>query len=367
MHAIVNITEGPWTGRLAAINEFNVAGPYEYSVVNVGDLYLIFNRQRRFNLHTSEETNRITIVQSPSPNEKSWLVGDVSNINKGTDPRFPNFFRMENFQNTGHALEIRACGDQEFNYDDNISDWMQIGVHLDGLQTPGCSAPLRARQTNPPSPMPSVAPSVSIAPTSMPTSAPSSSPSVSPSIAPSSAPTISTETVTCLGIDQPGLVPVSYHMGNQTCAWIAQHKGWKTFLCREGFEAFEQCQATCDSCNVQVSSSNSSCEDSAKMFYVNPTMGNRRCIWFGMFLKRSPQWKERFCARNQPAYHHCPETCGKCIDTCEDQADKEFYVNRHFGRRNCAWLADKPMVQASLCKEGHDAYEYCSETCNSCP
>jgi hypothetical protein len=41
-------------------------------------------------------------------------------------------------------------------------------------------------------------------------------------------------------------------------------------------------------------------------------------------------------------------------------------VNRKRGYKDCAWLATHPMWQPLLCKPGHRAYQYCSESCNSC-
>ena len=133
-----------------------------------------------------------------------------------------------------------------------------------------------------------------------------------------------TEEVVCE--DTTDLVPVSSRHGNRTCAWIGGHMSWKTYLCREGYEAFEQCQETCNSCDSQVTNPepNDSCEDSKKMFYVDKRLGHMRCYFFGQFLSRNPQLKPKFCAPDQNAYDECPDTCGKCTDSCEDQPDKYF-------------------------------------------
>lgn len=348
----VNVTEGSWVGTIAGLTNYDVIRPEDYMIVNVGDLYLQFNRANKFNLFTHDDPNQITIVRGPAPNAQSELLGSVSQVNKYL---FPTVHRIENFQVMGSDLVIEACEQKYLSrISTDLPDIIRVSIYLDdGVQSSSCNEP-----TPSPSKVPSNRPSA--VPT---TSSPSFEPSSSPSAAPSGSPTLD-----CAGMDQPGLIPVSHQLGNKTCQWIANNPTWKTFLCQEGYEAFEQCQETCGSCNAKVAemSSSDTCEDSRKIFYVNEHLGNRRCFWVNRFLERNPKWKDRVCAPDQEAYSRCPETCGKCSDACEDQPDATFYVNRRQGWQNCEWLAKRPIWQAMLCIEGHNAYKYCNELCDTC-
>jgi hypothetical protein len=351
--------EGAWTGNIAAITNYDVARPEDYIVVKVHDIYLQFNRANKFNLFTGDYPNQITIVLGTSPDARSSLLGAVSLLNPSLD-RYPTIHRIEDFQGSGSDLVIEAC-EQDYlsRTSTELPDIIRVSVHLDdGVQTSMCF---------PPTPSPTASPT--LYPTPMPSSAPSSSPSEAPSSLPSAAPSSSPSSRDCTGMDEPNLlVPVSHQMGNRTCQWISDHKQYKKLLCQKGYEAFEQCQETCDSCNAQgpEPTTSDTCEDSRKMLYVNAALGNRRCFEVGMFLERNPYWKVHVCAPDAPAYDHCPEACGACKDTCEDQPDKTFYVNRRQGHRDCAWLAARPLWRAHLCKEGHDANRYCNESCDTC-
>jgi hypothetical protein len=168
--------------------------------------------------------------------------------------------------------------------------------------------------------------------------------------------------------DQEGLIPVNRLLGPRTCAWIASDKVWKDFLCQDGYEAYEKCKVTCNSCNAPkpvprpLEEMPLKCEDSNKMFFMNEQLGSGRCI----SLARNPDLRSRLCVPEEVAYHMCPETCGKCTDDCKDKPGRSFLVNRKRGYKDCAWLATHPMWQPLLCKPGHSAYQDCSETCNSC-
>lgn len=69
-------------------------------------------------------------------------------------------------------------------------------------------------------------------------------------------------------------------------------------------------------------------------------------------------------------YDICEETCGKCKETCEDDANVVFLVfiadDVDPEIRGCAWLNDRPRIRNSVCVPDHDAYEVCPETCNTC-
>lgn len=358
-----SVRGGAWAGRLVAFVDYDKTVDTDAVVIKVGTLYVQYNRRRDFNAGTRENGNQAVIVSAPNTRSpQSNLLGGIAKEGS-TSPwgnPVPSTFVSRNFEGTGHDLIFEVC-DQ---VDDGPPDYIHLSIHLDdGVQSSMCSVPL-VELTDAPSSEPTMSaqPTTSPAPSDEPSSSPTDSPTSSPSSRPSASPTVD-----CTGMDQPGLVPVNHRFGNQTCSWIASHKVWKKYLCQEGFEAFEHCQDTCDSCNAQVQEkSDDGCEDSREMFYVNQHLGNIRCFWIRRFLERSPHWTDRICASGQPAHDHCPETCGTCTDTCEDQTGVSFYVNRRQGFQDCAWLASRPLWQAKLCKKGHKAYRYCNEICDTC-
>jgi hypothetical protein len=376
-----NIYESAWSGRLVAFVDYDKAFDVDAVVIRVGNLYVQYNRARDFNENSRAYRNQAVIVSAPDidspPSE--LLKGIAKEGYSYQNQIIPEAYTYGNFEGTGHDLVFEVCDQVE----DGPPDYIHLSIHLDdGIQSSLCSVPLPDISDAPSSrPTTSMQPSSSPAPRALPSSSPSevptsskvpsSSPSNSPTVVPSSSPSSqpsASPTQDCTGKDYQGLVAVNHRFGNRTCAWISTRKVWKTYLCQEGFEAFEQCQETCDSCNAQVQDvSDDGCEDSKKMFYVNDKLPNIRCFWLHHFLERSPHWRDRICAPGQPAYDNCPETCGKCSDTCEDQADKRFYVNRRNGLQDCAWLASRPLWQAKLCGTSHLASLYCNEICNTCP
>jgi len=410
-----SIHERAWGGRLVPFVDYDKTFlETDAVVVRIGTLYVQYNRARGFNDGTRLLSNYAVIVSAPDEPliAQSELLSGV--IKNGYKPRYLltyDSYTFQNFNGTGHNLIFQVCDQYptclatstscEYNGSQFEPDYIHLSIHLDdGIQTSMCSVPLGAITDAPSSsPTTSMKPTASVAPSSLPTlsSVPSSSPSQVPTTVPSSSPTqipssspsdqpseapttskvptsspsdqpSAAPTINCIGKDYQGLVPVNHRFGNQTCAWIANRKVWRTYLCQEGFEAFEQCQETCDSCNLQSEEpSDDGCEDSNKMFYVNQHLPNIRCFWLNRFMERSPLWRDRICAPGQPAYDHCPETCGKCTDTCEDAPNNRlFWINIRNGYQNCEWLSTRPLWRAKACRKNHSAYYACKEICNSC-
>uniref|UniRef100_A0A7S3DSF8 Uncharacterized protein n=1 Tax=Entomoneis paludosa TaxID=265537 RepID=A0A7S3DSF8_9STRA len=102
-------------------------------------------------------------------------------------------------------------------------------------------------------------------------------------------------------------------------------------------------------------------DDFTKEFLVEDIMAYRDCSW----LERNPDQKSKLCKNSHEAYHLCSETCGKCSDNCEDDEGK-FYVNSFHRMQDCEWLSSKPYWQDRLCYSGHRAFELCHESCDRC-
>lgn len=165
---------------------------------------------------------------------------------------------------------------------------------------------------------------------------------------------------------------VSNNLGVRNCAWLSIRPHWKPHLCVEGKVAYRACRDTCDTCNKEEAPPTKApskamqpltCDDSKNQtFFIDESRGSKPCSW----LARAPAWQRRLCVPGHEAFDLCPETCGKCSDTCEDTTGTTFHVNRISPRRDCAWLSVRPKWQAHLCKPGKEAFDLCPETCDTC-
>ena len=294
--------------RLVPFVDYNATTVDDSVVIRLGTLYVQYNRNRDFNDGTREYRNHVVIVSatnSVNPVRSNLEAAIALDINGAyVDNRPKPTFAYPNYEGTGFDLVFEVC-DQIYG---GLTNYVHLSIHLDnGIYRSTCNVPLSVTTASP-----TMSPTITPQPSSSPSGVLSTSP-----------------TLDCTGMDQPGLVAVSNGLGNRTCAWIAAQPGWKKFLCQEGYEAFEQCQETCNSCNDQVPEpANDTCEDSRKMVYINERVGYLRCFWLARFLERqrSPHWKDKLCAPDQEAYTACPETCGACTDACEDQTGYYFYV-----------------------------------------
>ena len=330
-------------------------------IIRAGNLYMQYNRKRGFNEGTRQFGNRVVIVSAKDYLSVSQLEAGLAIGISGASKRFA----YPNFDDTGYDLVIEVC-DQVY----GPPDYVRISIHLaNGIQSSQCAFTLPALTGAPtlaPTPAPTLAPTTSVQPSNAPTQSPSDQPSQTPTQSPTTSPTTPAPTLPCR--DQEGLVRVSNRLGGRTCQWVAAQKEWKAYLCREGYEAYEQCKITCNSCNAKKTKTEPdnqvplTCEDSTKLFFLNEKIGGRPCSW----LARNPGWQSQLCVPDEDAYHTCPETCGKCTDDCEDTHGKSFYVNRKRGYQDCAWLSEHREWLPVLCYPGHRAYHYCMESCDSC-
>ncbi|KAL7579960.1 hypothetical protein ACA910_004955 [Epithemia clementina (nom. ined.)] len=68
-------------------------------------------------------------------------------------------------------------------------------------------------------------------------------------------------------------------------------------------------------------------DDRTAKFYVNSDEGFQYCAWLRRNIDKNSN-KEKFCVdKTHEAYDVCPETCGKCRDSCEDHSTGTFDVN----------------------------------------
>jgi len=154
------------------------------------------------------------------------------------------------------------------------------------------------------------------------------------------------------------------------CTWLLLRPGDQERLCVNGNEAMLVCSETCNVCETNIDNqvepsqtpsikTNSFCDDSDGLFFAPQTNQYEPCIW----LEDRPEFWATLCVENSDASLVCQETCGTCVDNCEDTAGK-FQIGS--ARRDCKWLKLRPGMKESFCYVGSEAYRICPETCNAC-
>ena len=110
-----------------------------------------------------------------------------------------------------------------------------------------------------------------------------------------------------------------------------------------------------------VISTAQSCDDDRKaLFKVAGQTQPKSCAW----LATAKATQKSVCVPSHAAYSLCPETCGKCTDTCTEDSKAEILWNGV--TFNCAWLTWQNAVRDVICVPGKLAYIQCPETCNAC-
>ena len=136
-----SIKTSSWGGRLVAFVDYNVTDPSDAVLIQVGNLFLQYNRARDFNEATREYANRVVIVSSPDPSS-TWSrleAALANNIAIST-------FTYPNFDGTGHDLIFKVCNQVE----GPRLDFVHLSIHVnDAIQSSTCDRPL---------PLPSVSP-----------------------------------------------------------------------------------------------------------------------------------------------------------------------------------------------------------------
>lgn len=419
----VDPNAGLWYGKLATFVDYSLTSPGENVVIQVGALYLQFNRAKGPNAQTRERQDQLAIVEERTDGSESLA---------GIDGRFYNttVFNLENFGANNETLFIAVCSTH---LGDNITvpDMMFVSIGLDKLD---CAAP----ETGAPTDSPAPSPSPSKSPTSMPTESPAPSPSPSmspstptssPSASPTRHPTVSPNPTTgppspspswiepdrgqVCEDDMDGRFYVGEDIGNQTCKWLQETPGVQPFLCIDGLDAWDVCPETCgkcsdacedddaatfgyngtvvncewirdqdpsewesmcewqgpysscfetcNSCQTAMDTADNCDDDQGDTFFV-PGVGKRRCAWLS--APSQTAYLPFFCIPQNPVFHLCAETCGKCFDSCKDDTAAEFTYNGN--ARTCTWLATKPLQWQAACRRD-DIDAACPETCESCP
>ena len=88
------LAQKSWSGRLHAFVDYDRIASDSNVLIKVNDLYLQYNRARRFNSGTQERGNEVTIVRGPGDNARSGLLGGVALGIRDAKPTH----RVNNFQ-----------------------------------------------------------------------------------------------------------------------------------------------------------------------------------------------------------------------------------------------------------------------------
>ena len=350
-------TSKAWSGRLyASVDYLRGLPENSYVLIRVRDLYLQYNRARRFNSGTQERKNQVTIVRGPGDDKTSQLLGGVAVGLTDVETRQ----RILNFTNTGFALVIEAC-EQVY----GPPDYVRMSIYVDnGRQKSACIADTPTRL---PTKAPTLTPTLRRTPTPQlsPTVRPTSSPSLVPTSPPTSLRLAAVGSNSCQDLSTKTFY-VNRNLPNQDCEWLNVRPKWQMYVCHPNHDAYHICGETCGKCDgsnaLPPPEMKADCDDSkSETFFVNEERGYKDCFW----LSKNPLYHGLVCLPGRDAYDLCEDTCRKCTDLCNDNIGT-FFVNHKQGTQDCLWLAERPGWQAILCREGHVAHELCKETCNTC-
>eukprot|EP00545_Synedropsis_sp_CCMP1620_P006968 CAMPEP_0119009876 /NCGR_PEP_ID=MMETSP1176-20130426/4652_1 /TAXON_ID=265551 /ORGANISM="Synedropsis recta cf, Strain CCMP1620" /LENGTH=696 /DNA_ID=CAMNT_0006962457 /DNA_START=103 /DNA_END=2193 /DNA_ORIENTATION=+ len=306
----VSVATNAWNGRLYGYPDYQTA-PGNV-LIQVGDIFLQYNRITTINKGTKEMKDQIAIARSPNTNRNAKSVA-LAGIDTTS-----SIFTINDFSNK-QALVIEVCdmvkvahGLTYFDISIRLSNQVSRCGQPASPATPRTRVPTSPPTRHPisyptkrPTPSPTMRPTASV-PIKMPSSSPSGVPTMTPSTTPTANPTTSSPT------------------------------------------SHPSSQLICD-------------DNNRAQFVVNETSGySNGCLW----LAARPEWQEQLCVETHAAYTLCEETCGSCTDNCEDTEGGTF---EHRGvNRPCSWLSLRSNVQQEVCVPGHMAMEVCQETCNVC-
>jgi len=349
----VDPADGIWKGYLATFVDYDLTSPGEYVVIKVGDLYMQYNRAKGMNFETREMRDQMTIAREGQ--KGSELIAGLDGLRTNSTLYFHN-----NYGENNETLYIAVCG-IELGDDLTTPDRMWISVGLNNLD---CSPPAW----------------------------------------------IEPNRGQLCDDDMDGTFFVDTDLENQGCRWLQEQPLEQPKLCVPGSGAydmcpetcgkcidscvddnaffdyngervdctelrgrtdleweemcevdgpFQHCRETCNSCPSAIDKA-SKCDDSQD-YAVNVWGFDLTCAWLSQ--PAQTYFRPLFCAENE-IFHKCAETCGKCFDTCED--DATAFITWDEGQRTCQYLSERPNEWDDACSSQLHIRESCRETCETC-
>jgi hypothetical protein len=118
----VDPVQSAWKGRVAAFADYDLTTEGMHVIINVGDLYLQYNRAKKMNRETREKANQLTITQEVF--EGSELLAGLTSYKTGN----ANVFELPNYTKNGDKLVIAVC--QTVAGSSSSPDYMVVSVAL---------------------------------------------------------------------------------------------------------------------------------------------------------------------------------------------------------------------------------------------
>jgi hypothetical protein len=115
------IADGEWRGKLTAFVDVTLTqGPV---VLRVGDLYLVYNRSKKYNSQVNEMADMVTIVKAPTSTSKSSLRAGIDG-----SPGRSTFTIVSKFPDGTHGITIEVCRLIK----DSTIDYAYLSIRKDG-------------------------------------------------------------------------------------------------------------------------------------------------------------------------------------------------------------------------------------------
>lgn len=345
----------PWKGRLYGYTDYSKNLDGNTVLINVGDLYIQYNKIATINRDTGDKTNQVAIVRSTT--KKNSVSTSLAGLDATSDN---SAHTVENFSGS-QDLVIEVC-----EYVPGSLDYFQLSIRFQGQPSLcGRSGPLPQPSPSPtrqptfaPTIMANIAPNptpppTSIQVTSAPVPAPTRDPTRDPTREPTSPPTPFPRTPfpSRKPTAQPSTVPTP------------RPTPIPSFQPSEFPSGMSSARPSVSTNPSGLPTSELVCDDHLyAKFPTDNVTGLQSCIW----LAARPAAQSKYCVASHAAYKICEETCGSCQDNCKDVVGGTF--DFHGIERPCSWLSIRPRVQAVVCADTdlYNATKACPETCNTC-
>jgi len=379
--------DGPWQGNLVAFVDISKIYDHDRTyvvVVNVGDLYMVYNRAKDYNDEVQEAKDKVSIVQANSTKTASVRVITL-------DTNRPSYSRQVRLGNGLETVVIELC--REVRGAD--IDFYSMRIYIEG-QVSSCDSSSRIRGGTLLMPAPS------------------------PEAAPSTLINIPSLSILC-DDNATATFDVPNQNEQQGCAWLTIRPKLQHYLCRSGFDAFEVCRNTCSRCSTV-------CQDAPNEHFtvtgVDGTSVQRSCLWLSLRIEMIAS----ICSSNtSEASVVCPATCHTCdtqqtynptqrskpnsptpavtkrqpsskptvaprlrptttrsnsfetssmqttavlVDPnmsyrCTDSTGP-FFISNLGEFQTCQWVAENFLQQQELCNQQPEVLHYCPKTCQAC-
>lgn len=302
---VLDLSSGAWRGNLYGFTDYD--SPAATTVqLQIGDLFVQYNKAVGINRETSERKNQITVTQSTLAHaSSSYAKGSLRNI--GSE------LVIESFNGSSNEIIIEICATSDTT---GTPDFFDMSIRL-STQGSRCNDPTPPPTTQSPSQGPSQS---SMPPSTAPTSASSALPSVVPSSAPSSMPTTvptlgpsasMTPSTTLVPSSVPSDVPTTLPTSGPSTSMQPSTTLMPSTL-PSGMPTTSHSPSSSSMPSpsllaviIEGPTTSPSCVD-------NDSGGNFFAPGMCTMLNENPERIPQLCHFAFPTYWLCPKTCGNC-------------------------------------------------------